>query len=489
MLDDFITTCKNVNGENYLILTRKPDRAGGAGYLGYQTRMVKRNPQPCLIPFDAGSMDGNIEIYYCITGLESLKSSLEKGKAEAAWGEYLARNVIKAFLCCKSLLLGESGLILTEDLIFLDFDRMEEGMPGIRFLYAPFEIQTDPWPGVRDFFQKLLIRLDPGEAHETQGSMFREFINRLNAGSPRAADLLALLEGRDVSAVGAVHLPDRKTDPGAGSRTDDDWSKQPDPFQEQTLPEQKNPGFLDLIGSGHWRAMHYAILAFGEFLLAGLVIWLWRSLPKGFGRAGVCLAAAAVGTLILSVILSLIDETEENPLKPAHDPAETICASMPAPRIEKYEPAHDLASPETKPQGLPADNGDETVLLYEGPRHRAWLEEETTDRGNASARCLILGDTFSIGREINGAGLKLTFRTVGRTHGEIRRREGKYYLVDLNSRNGTTVNDVLLDSGREYMLRPDDRICFGSVRYIFRESGKAASNSPAGGNSPQSGRE
>lgn len=57
--------------------------------------------------------------------------------------------------------------------------------------------------------------------------------------------------------------------------------------------------------------------------------------------------------------------------------------------------------------------------------------------------------------------------TVSRIHARIRCREGDYYLSDLNSKNGTSVNERLLKPEEEILLKDQDRICFGEAEFIF----------------------
>jgi len=58
-------------------------------------------------------------------------------------------------------------------------------------------------------------------------------------------------------------------------------------------------------------------------------------------------------------------------------------------------------------------------------------------------------------------------RTVSRQHARIIYREGKYYLEDLGSVNGTRHNGRLLSKGHPAVLQPGDRIEFGRGVTVF----------------------
>ena len=67
----------------------------------------------------------------------------------------------------------------------------------------------------------------------------------------------------------------------------------------------------------------------------------------------------------------------------------------------------------------------------------------------------------------NAADAVINLPTVSRMHAKIRKREGEYYLTDLNSRNGTSVNGRMLKPEEEYLLQNEDQVDFAKARYLF----------------------
>ena len=63
----------------------------------------------------------------------------------------------------------------------------------------------------------------------------------------------------------------------------------------------------------------------------------------------------------------------------------------------------------------------------------------------------------------------ISLPTVSRIHAKIRKKEENYFLSDMNSRNGTSVNGRLLRPDEEYQLEPEDEVDFAQARYIFLE--------------------
>ena len=72
-----------------------------------------------------------------------------------------------------------------------------------------------------------------------------------------------------------------------------------------------------------------------------------------------------------------------------------------------------------------------------------------------------------IGRERSQCGIYLRDPNVSRRHAELSYDGSNWHIVDLNSTNGTLVNDVDVD---ECILRDGDLITVGLVNLEFRES-------------------
>ena len=76
-------------------------------------------------------------------------------------------------------------------------------------------------------------------------------------------------------------------------------------------------------------------------------------------------------------------------------------------------------------------------------------------------------DRSTAGKMQNAADAVIDLPTVSRVHAKIRKRDEEYYLTDLNSRNGTSVNGRMLKCDEEYCLQDQDEVDFAQARYIF----------------------
>ena len=104
--------------------------------------------------------------------------------------------------------------------------------------------------------------------------------------------------------------------------------------------------------------------------------------------------------------------------------------------------------------------------------------QPVTPQAPAIPTCLLIdrqtGRTFTgqapttvIGRERSQAGIVLRDPNVSRRHAELHYDGANWHIIDLNSTNGTLVNDVDVD---QVTLRDGDLITVGLVNLEFREN-------------------
>lgn len=79
------------------------------------------------------------------------------------------------------------------------------------------------------------------------------------------------------------------------------------------------------------------------------------------------------------------------------------------------------------------------------------------------------GVSFRIGKSRRYADGQFLSGAVSRLHAEVFRTEEGYFVRDLNSRNGTFVNEKKVKEGESLPIHFGDRIRFGDVNCRFEE--------------------
>jgi len=92
-------------------------------------------------------------------------------------------------------------------------------------------------------------------------------------------------------------------------------------------------------------------------------------------------------------------------------------------------------------------------LIYQGEHGCADFQIETEE--------------YFLGRNSGEVDGKIETDGISRVHARITKREGEYYIEDLNSTNGTYVNGELLERHRIRKLNANDWVRFGIEEYLF----------------------
>ncbi len=89
-------------------------------------------------------------------------------------------------------------------------------------------------------------------------------------------------------------------------------------------------------------------------------------------------------------------------------------------------------------------------------------------QGNHQCEDIIIeGESFLLGKNCEQVDGVILAEGVSRLHARIIRQEERYFIEDLNSTNGTFINDVELEYHQPQELNKNDRVRFGIEEYVF----------------------
>jgi hypothetical protein len=133
-----------------------------------------------------------------------------------------------------------------------------------------------------------------------------------------------------------------------------------------------------------------------------------------------------------------------------------------ATRMVEPERPKTRTPPDVVPQAAPSE-----TRIYRPPA----AEAGPSDRADSGPAAVVVGGkrrelndgVVVVGRS-SGCDITVDDPNVSRRHAEIRREDGGYWIVDLGSTNGVTVNGERVDRAR---LAPEDEILLGTTEVRF----------------------
>ena len=473
---------------NYLIL-REEEKVNTASY---QVRMLTGNVIPSILKCRLQGLDGNLLFYYDITSRQSLASFYEQRKFHRKDLHMLFGGFIRVMEEMAEFLMNTDQILLCPEYIFLDIEKREVKFCCLPDYHHPIQEQF------RELTEYLLPRLDH-EDPQAVSMGYGVYRKAMETGFQLEHIKEAIYQNREVtgkndnkdSAQKQGQKPPENNLDGADNfgekiqekadvlhllETDveNKTSKRKKDKKKEESDFQKS--------SNEWTGALLCVST-AAVLIILLILRYLGYLP------GIPAEAIFGGAIILLALAAFLSWTAEKKKQKKQMSAEwrkkvkrelddTYESSSEKRRKERN--SEDLYEADSVQEKMPewgdgkykmpeqtgeTENYGETVVLSagqtEGPASLVSREP------GELATIYLDRDLMVIGKMENAADAVISLPTVSRIHAKIRKADDEYYLSDLNSRNGTSVNGRLLKTGEEYQLQDEDQVEFAQARYIF----------------------
>ena len=473
---------------NYLIL-REEEKVNTASY---QVRMLTGNVIPSILKCRLQGLDGNLLFYYDITSRQSLASFYEQRKFHRKDLHMLFGGFIRVMEEMAEFLMNTDQLLLCPEYIFLDIEKREVKFCCLPDYHHPIQEQF------RELTEYLLPRLDH-EDPQAVSMGYGVYRKAMETGFQLEHIKEAIYQNREVTGKndnkdsaqkqgqkppennldGADNFGEKiqeKADVSHLLETDveNKTSKRKKDKKKEESDFQKS--------SNEWTGALLCV-----FTAAVLIILLiFRYLGYLPGIPAEAIFGGAIILLALAAFLSWTAEKKKQKKQMSAEWRKKVKRELDdtyessSEKRRKERNSEDLYEADSVQEKMPewgdgkykmpeqtgeTENYGETVVLSagqtEGPASLVSREP------GELATIYLDRDLMVIGKMENAADAVIPLPTVSRIHAKIRKADDEYYLSDLNSRNGTSVNGRLLKTGEEYQLQDEDQVEFAQARYIF----------------------
>lgn len=431
----------------------------------YQIRMLMGNVIPKLLKCKIQGVDGKLLFSYEITSRQPLKNLFENKKFDMKSLQLVFSGFVEVMEEMAEFLLNPENLILLPEYIYVDMEKRE-----LYFCYLPgYEKE------VREQFQCLTEYILPKLDHEDsravmlgygiyrralEDSFHLEYVKEELYRTGEEKEIKTEFETEPIN----ISLDEKK-----------------DIFQEIT-PE------LEKADNSFWRQdgkekqescknTYDCVKKIVVCFIAALAI-LIAVVCKAFGHfpwltvegmIGALMALLGMGTLTLYISENWKKRKQsgkEEFKKEKKDMLQEKVKSVPteAEKIEMLLKSQEKKNEEKQDTKILQECGETVILTANITKGPASL----VSREPGELATIYLSDGITvIGKLESAADAVIPLPTVSRIHAKIRKREEEYFLCDLNSRNGTSVNGRMLKNEEEYCLQDEDEVDFAQARYIF----------------------
>lgn len=448
--------------QNFLILYEEKN----IDTASYQVRMLVGNVIPSVLKCRVQGIDGEFRVSYDITSRQPLSALFEEKKLGFEDLQLVFSGFVQVMEEMSEYLLNPGRLVIRPEYMYADIEKKE-----LFFCYLPgFE------EDVRKQFQELTEYILPRIDHEDgQAVMLGYGIYR------RALEDSFHLEHIKEELYRERGEGDKTEGPGereSHGKTEAPFLPEPDwgQWEEPGIPEKKREP-EDMAGStGLWKkiagctAGALAVLAIMAAKFLGFLPWIPTE-----AVLGITAVLMAVGMLVFMVVEKKKKKQAEKELDQKwKERAEKIEKKTAPAKPEEREappvlkarlPVPESPGREWREEAEDKESYGETVVLSSnlvtGPATLVSREP------GELATIYLQEDLTVVGKLEHAADAVIPLPTVSRVHAKIRRRDGEYYLTDMNSRNGTSVNGRMLRPDEDYCLQNEDEVDFAQARYVF----------------------
>lgn len=452
----------------YVILQeeKEPDTAS------YQIRMLLTNAIPGLLDCKIGKMDDKTLFYYEVTSRQSLQSVFEQRSIGAEVLRKLFEQLLDLLEELGQYLLVPDGLVLQPELVFADAN-----LENFSFCYLPgkqghtgcFQKQ------IRELMEYLLPKLD----HQEQDAvvlgygLYREISAEIF--SVETIQALLYQTGKEKKETTEQEGKER-------SREENPPVQMEEMRWEEREAEAAAENFFveaeEEKDEGSWKNIVEAVICIG--FLGGVLALRWTQAETVWYLV---LGGAAAVVGIVSLALELFSEYQNRKGLKQKDGTWN-------PQSDTDQQGWRRDSPVEKEKTWEKNEEQEnrkmhSLMELEGQEEDLFGKTELLTSPEDEGRAYLIpidpidlplipierGSTL-IGKLSAAADVILPYRTVSRLHAKLVSTEEGDYLLDLNSRNGTTVNGVPLMGETKRKLEDGDDISFAGKKYRYKAGEK-----------------
>ena len=457
---------------NYIVLSKcnffgKCEEKG----TDYRTKMLLENHIPGLLPVTHRQVNGESKFYYEINSLQSLNRLYDKSEIRYDDLTRLLSGCVRLFDRLEEYLLDGAQIIIKPELIYVDVEKMEP-----YFVCYP-EYEGDVRLSFMEFIDEILTKIDhtderavmlgyqiyrytrnPNYVMSEIGKMMEHVIVNIAQKKGQATGTFV----EDCLPVTGQVEKDLIFDKSSNVSRHF-YEVQEEESEEHTEKEttQQKKHIADLVGGIF---CVFIVLCASTILLGARV---FRSIQLNRNNEFYLYGAAGMAAAAILFFYCFLKKRKQDKIT-VSTRIDADCSEQDMENQYAYfSPAPDIQRDDTKVKysRLPYSSScGETMYLGEDVVEERML----CGRLNGKEVHISLDRLpMTVGKLASVSDLVLDDTAVSKMHARFEEHDGKIYLCDLNSTNGTVHNGVMLEVNQSVALEPGDKLRFGRTCFTY----------------------
>lgn len=469
--------------------------------LEYQALMLERNCIRNVISVNIIIKEGITCFYYNITSKTSLSLFLSRRKLNREEFLKLLLYITSAVKDSTGYLLTDTNFIFKPDYIYISPETLEPDL-----IYVPASLDEHAGITIQGFISDLML-LHINVAGFGSGNFVQRILSSVKSEIFNIKGLISLLsellygqepdkcetpDKRDRGPIGSITggRQDRltrekiKKEENRGKKNITEEKLQELKTVLNSFPNVKaaeNKGADGIAATGRNSPWISALAIMVQIVIGG-VIYLGRGFLNNIGEnpnatyAAVAMIVLAIEVLIFKKLNSArlihLETEQENNMAVGElqvEDQKDILDKRSVPEMVYADASHELSRVDSELAEIPANTTNraacKTELLSSYKKGERLLK--STRKQSCDEDIFIDKDDMIIGRLTGHVDHVLNNNAVGKLHVQLTCRDGICYVKDLNSMNGTFINNKRIESNKEFILKENDRLQLANSEFIF----------------------
>jgi pSer/pThr/pTyr-binding forkhead associated (FHA) protein len=463
--------------------------------LGYNQKSLKT-----VIPPDYRKRNDSTEFFYDITSKKTLTDFLYKNILNKEEVIHILSGIVETLCDCESYLLSADKFVLDTDYMYIDPDG-----DTIRMIYLPVKQSFDATEQLKKFLIEF-ISLKAKISTEQNDNYTQRILEYIKEDHVSIRGIKSLLEQLGNNAPLEKQERDQKE---SHFETYAEFPYNPGKHPDQASEKSKinlkkrtseKPKSMDVKITGirslpeecyekvkrtNGKARHAYLLLFligilAFIFIAGTVlIGRGGKGQKGLQIFGLFILLSGIGYIFFNRFgrkktgenedsKERLEKTEKEKDKPKLKEKQI---NIPIPVFQSVKEEKKEAPVEKNGTFIPSDKHINTeneklmhtVVLSGGNRKVLYLH-----KSGSNMKIFITATPFVLGRLREFSDFAINNPAIGKSHCEISYDDNGVYVKDLDSKNGTYVNDIKLEPGRRVTVQDGDRLGIANESFVIK---------------------